>query len=28
VRIVVQAWQESDAQKWELIEINPKQLTM
>jgi len=28
VRIVVQAWQESDAQKWELIEIDPKQLTM
>lgn len=27
-RIVVQAWQESDAQKWELIEIDPKQLTM
>jgi hypothetical protein len=28
VRIVVQAWQESDAQKWELIEIDPKQLSM
>ena len=28
VRIVVQAWQESDAQKWELIGIDPKQLTM
>jgi len=28
VRIVVQAWQESDAQKWELIEIDPKRLTM
>jgi hypothetical protein len=28
VRIVVQAWDESDAQKWELIEIDPKRLTM
>jgi hypothetical protein len=28
VRIVVQAWQESDSQKWELIEIDPKRLTM
>ena len=28
VRIVVQAWQESDAQKWELIEIDPKRLTV
>ena len=27
-RIVVQAWKESDAQKWELIEIDAKQLTM
>ena len=28
VRIVVQAWEESAAQKWELTEIDPKQLTM
>ena len=28
VRIVVRAWQEEAAQKWELIEIDPKQLTM
>ena len=28
VRIVAQAWQDSDAQKWELIEIDPKRLTM
>jgi len=28
VRIVVQAWQQSDAQKWKLIEIDPKRLTM
>jgi hypothetical protein len=28
VRIVVQAWREGDEQKWELISIDPKQLTM
>ena len=27
-RIVVQPWHESDDQKWELIEIDPKDLTM
>ena len=27
-RVVVQPWQEGDAQKWELIEIDPKGLTM
>jgi pullulanase/glycogen debranching enzyme len=27
-RMVVQTWQEGDAQKWKLIEIDPKQLTM
>jgi Ricin-type beta-trefoil lectin domain-like len=27
-RIVVQPWEDSDAQKWELIEIDPKTLTM
>jgi hypothetical protein len=28
VRVVVQAWRENDAQKWELIEVDPKRLTM
>jgi hypothetical protein len=28
VRVVVQTWQENDAQKWELIEIDPKRLTI
>lgn len=28
VRIVLQAWQDSDEQKWELIEIDPRKLTM
>ena len=28
VRIVARAWREGADQKWELIEIDPKQLTM
>lgn len=28
VRIVLEAWNESDAQKWELVEIDPAKLTM
>lgn len=28
VKVTVQAWQGSDEQKWELIETDPKQLTM
>ena len=28
VRIVLQPWQEKDEQKWELLPIDPKQLTM
>lgn len=27
-RIVLQPWQDSDAQKWELLKIDPKELTM
>ena len=28
VGIILQSWQESDEQKWELIETDPRKLTM